>query len=104
MDCIGWLSPTGDLIKCDGHAHVVKAMELAKRYYEQKVNVRADDTLLRHGWVRISKLTYNDKGLYFFMPERLTPVQRAFLEQVYNNTTEPISCQGMAILRAWDII
>ena len=104
MGYIGWLSPTGDLIECDGHAHVVKAMELAKRYYEPKENVRADDTLLQHGWVRISKLTYNDKGLMFFMPERLTSIQRVFLEHVYNNATDPISCQGMAILRARDII
>ena len=104
MSYTGWLSPTADLIKCDGHAHVVKAMELAKALYNHpKENSRPDETLLQHGWVRISKMTYNDEGLAFHLPPWLSESQREFLESIYNNDPSAISQKGMRALRALHI-
>lgn len=101
MSYTGWLTPTADLIKCDGHAHVVMAMELVKRFYDINENVRADEILLKHGWVRISKMTYNDEGLMFFLPPKfvISELQYSFLEHIYNDDPTQISQKGMAVLR-----
>ena len=69
MNYIGWISPNGELIRCDGYAHVAMAMDIVKKLYPNAAG-QADDVLLSRGWMRISRLTYGvDIGLIFFLPQ-----------------------------------
>lgn len=95
---VGWLSPSGELVKCDGYAHLDMARRITKELHIYNENEQVDDTLLRYGWVRISRLTFFDKGLTFCLPLRITPYQRSFLRDIANDTSETISEHGQQIL------
>ncbi len=79
---VGWLSPEGLLVSCDGYAHLDMASKLVKKYNLTDDKYHADDILYENGWVRISQITYGDVGLMFFLPRRITIKQREFLKQV----------------------
>ena len=104
MSYTGWLSPNGELIKCDGYAHLDKARNIAKAFNLYNENRQSDDVLREHGWVRISRLTYSDVGLAFWMPKSISESQRVFLYEIYNNAYEDLSKQGKETLTEWDII
>lgn len=94
----GWLSPSGELFKCDGYAHLDVARRITKALNIYNENEQVDDTLLRYGWVRISRLIFGDEGLTFWLPLRITPYQRAFLRDIANDREETISERGQQIL------
>lgn len=94
----GWLSPSGELVKCDGYAHLDTARHITKALNIYNENEQVDDTLLRYGWVRISRFTYHDHGLTFWLPLRITPYQRSFLRDIANDMNETISERGQQIL------
>lgn len=99
MDYTGWLTPTGELIKCDKRAHLDKARQIVKDlglYIEGK---EPDEILRAHGWIRISNLTYNDHGLMFWIPQRVTEYQHQFLHNIYEDDDVLISEQGKTILK-----
>ena len=100
----GWLSPNGELIKCDGYAHLDKAREIAKAFNLYTETKQVDDVLLAHGWVRISRLTYSDIGLAFWMPTKISELQRMFLQTIYNEAYDELSEQGRDTLTMWNII
>lgn len=95
---IGWLSPSSELVACDGYAHLDLARRITKELNIYNENEQVDDTLLRYGWVRISRLVYGDKGLNFWLPLRITPCQRSFLRDIANDVNEIISEHGQKIL------
>lgn len=95
---VGWLSPSGELVKCDGYAHLDMARRITKALNIYNENEQVDDTLLRYGWVRISRLIFGDEGLTFWLPLRITPYQRAFLRDIANDREETISERGQQIL------
>ena len=95
---VGWLSPSGELVKCDGYAHLDMARRITKALNIYNEDEQVDDTLLRYGWVRISQLTYLDKGLAFWLPRKITPYQRSFLRDIANDMNETISKRGQQIL------
>lgn len=103
MNCIGWLSPSGELIPCEGHAHLDMAQKIANDLGIIGYTNRIDDVLLTHGWVRISRMTYGDCGLAFWMPNNLTYTQRSFLEEIVNEG-ESISEKGIEQLQYCHII
>ena len=104
MSYTGWLSPNGELIKCEGYAHLDKARSIAKAFNLYNENRQSDDVLREHGWIRISRLTYSDIGLAFWLPDRISDAQRILLCEIYNNAYHDISQQGKDTLSAWDII
>ena len=104
MSYTGWLSPNGELIKCDGYAHLDKARNIAKAFNLYNESKQSDDILREHGWIRISRLTYSDIGLAFWMPKKISESQRIFLQEIYNEAFEELSEQGKNILVTWDII
>lgn len=97
MSCIGWLSATGELVKCDGHAHVTVATDIARKMYGY-TNSRPDEILLQHGWTRISRMTYGDLGLIFFLPRIISEYQLDFLRRVFDDNAKMISQKGLDIL------
>ena len=95
---IGWLSPSGELVECNGYAHLDMARKITKELHIYNEDEQADDTLLRYGWVRISRLVLVDKGITFWLPLRITPYQRSFLRDLAEDTNETISETGQQIL------
>ena len=96
---IGWLSADGELVKCDGHAHLAVALKIAKRLYGSNDEARPDDVLLQHGWLRISRLIYGeDNGIIFFTPKVMSEVQRSFLRDLFDDDAKAISRKGLYIL------
>lgn len=104
MNYTGWLSPNGELIKCDGYAHLDKARSIVKAFNLYNENKQPDDVLREHGWIRISRLTYSDVGLAFWIPTRISELQRIFLQEVYNNAYGELSKQGKETLSGMGII
>lgn len=101
MNYIGWLSPYGELVKCDGRAHLDKAREITKALNIFNPNKQSDDVLLAYGWIRISRLTYQDKGLAFWIPNNISETQRIFLQEIYNSAYEELSDKGKETLAEW---
>lgn len=99
----GWLSPTGELIGCDGYAHLDKATKIVKYLHLEDTTRQADDILLAYGWVRISRITYGDQGLAFWMPKRISPEQHIFLREIVEKMDEPLSQQGVKALYGYGI-
>ena len=100
----GWLTPAGELIKCDGYAHLDMAREIIKHFnLFQKEGEQPDDTLLRLGWVRISKLTLCDVGYAFWMPRFPTTAQRDYLTRLNEEYHDFISETGLDALREYGI-
>ena len=102
MKYIGWLSPYGDLIPCEGCSHMDKADEIARVYNIYDNEKQSDETLLKRGWVRISRITYGDEGLMFWMPYFLTTPQYCFFRKLIYEEA-PISQKGYEILLAYHI-
>ena len=95
MKYTGWLSPTGELIKCNEYSHLDKATQIINHLnFVPLNNEEPDDTLLRYGWVRISWMTYPDVGYNFWMPNRLTPYQYQYFNLLLQSDP-PISENGM---------
>ena len=104
MNYIGWISPNGELIRCDGYAHVAMAMDIVKKLYPNAAG-QADDVLLSRGWMRISRLTYGtDIGLIFFLPQYPSEYQLSILRDIYEDSPKEISQKGLKILSQWNII
>ena len=99
MSYTGWLSPYGELVKCDGYAHLDKARHIAQALNIFNPNRQSDDVLREHGWIRISNLTYMDKGLAFGIPKNISETQRLFLQEIYNNAFDELSNQGKELLK-----
>lgn len=101
---IGWMSPDGYICSCGEHAHLDKARELVNYLKINKKDEEPDDTLLHHGWIRVSKVIYGDIGLTFWMPKTITSYQRMMLESIANEYFEQCSDKGKQTLIDYEII
>lgn len=91
----GWLSPTGDLIKCEYFDHMAVAQKLVEDLgYAGLVN-RADDILLSHGWVRISMSLLHKREWSIHWEKFLSEPQKAVLRPYYEESEIPVGSTGM---------
>ena len=98
MNCVGWLDNRGNLIECNGRAHLDIAREICKKMKYNKEE-QPDDVLLKHGWVRISRMVYGEHGLNFWLPHFITANQRNFLQHIVDEGIEVISDLGQKTLK-----
>ena len=105
MKCVGWLSPSGELISCEGHAHLDMARQITKDLGVFDAQKHSDEILQKLGWVRISRYIYNDPGLVFLNPYRsvLSMHQKEFLQHICDDMFEEISKGGKKQLNSWGI-
>lgn len=54
---IGWLSPTGEMLKCGSYEHCTFAIDIMEKY-EYPEFYSADETLIAHQWVRITRSSF----------------------------------------------
>lgn len=92
----GWLSPTGEFIKCDTCEHLDIARELTNSGY------RADDTLLKMGYVQISRslMGKREQAIYYDLHHVLTPEQIRFLRPYFEENDIPVS---EVALQRWEM-
>lgn len=83
----GWLSPTGEFIKCDTCDHIYVARQLTGDGY------RADDLLLKRGYVQISRslMGEREQAIYYDLRHVLTPEQIMFLRPYFEDNDIPVS-------------
>lgn len=86
---LGWLTPYGDFVQCSYEEHLNVAERMAHFYYPEDTNPHADDTLLNHGWVKITMSLFDHKyRIYWDMNKHLTIYQKQFLSKYYYNKDE----------------
>lgn len=94
----GWLSPTGEFIKCDVCEHIDTAIEIVGDNYH------ASDILLKRGWVQITRSLMGKKEycVYYDLHHNLTPEQVRFLRPYFED--DNISMDSVARMRwKWEV-
>ncbi len=89
---LGWLSPNGELIKCDFMDHSKVADELVEKYKYPSTRedyYRSDDVLMRNGWVHITMSMFNHK-LHIYWDKYLTDLQKIYLKPIFEDYKEDI--------------
>lgn len=85
---IGWLAPNGEFYECSYYDHIAKAEEiiinknLTINFNQQKP---ADDILLAWGWAKLGISLLGNKQWYVRRMHPLTPNQRYFLKDSFEN-------------------
>lgn len=88
----GWLSPAGELHKCDSWNHVEKAREIVDSYRYQTITHRSvDDCLMAHGWVYIGISTFLCHEWRIVWEKFLTPYQINFLKPYFEEPVLPVN-------------
>lgn len=77
----GWLSPTGEFFQCPTYDHIAVAQKLTGEYY------RADETIMKRGYVQISinLLGTKEWAIFWDLHHTLTPEQTRFLRPYFEN-------------------
>lgn len=77
----GWLSPTGEFFRCQTYEHIAVARKLSGDDY------RADETLMKRGFVQISisLLSKKEWAIFWGTNHRLTPEQTRFLRPYFED-------------------
>ena len=92
----GWLSPSGEFIECEPRNHLSIADDIAQNLNISNADCCSDDVLLEHGWIRISILSFFERGFCFsHLKETASENQRIFLRDFYERNRDWISPQGM---------
>lgn len=81
----GWLSPTGELIRCSMYDHITVAEEIIEKYKYSNFAGPEDDYLIRLGWVHISLSLMGEQGysIYWNTSRHLSNEQFAFLQPYF---------------------
>lgn len=92
----GWLPPDADFIQCEGWEHVNVAEDIAKKLGIYNEEMPADETLIEHGWIRISLLTTMDFGLVFGKSWKnfATDRQKEYLRKLFDESKDIIAEGG----------
>lgn len=102
---VGWLSPSGEIVSCEGYAHVDKARKICMDLHILKENETPDETLINNGWIRISRVTYGDVGLMIWMaPHRLSLYQAEFLTQFASDHLNEFNSITRTMLKEYGLI
>ena len=82
----GWLSPSGDLFKCEYYEHEATAEDICDKYNIPTNSYRGnDDALLSLGWCKLSISLLGNKKYYVYWQRPLTAYQRYFLKEYFEN-------------------
>ena len=103
MDYIGWINPKAELIKCNEYGHLDTARKLV-RAMGFATEKEPDDVLIANGWIRISMLTYRDRGYLIVLPHHITAYQHDFLDEMIDNVYEELSEQTKKMLEARNLL
>lgn len=84
---IGWLSPGGEIIKCDPMLHYWWAEKLMEKYnYSWNGEMHADEALTNNGWVHITISAWTHEYMVFWkVGGHLTQLQKDFLKPYFEN-------------------
>ena len=84
----GWLSPNGDLWKCNYYEHNATAKEICDKLkikYNDYAYHAEDDALLALGWCKIALNSFGDRQYWVHWERPLTAYQRYFLKDYFEN-------------------
>lgn len=87
----GWLSPSGELFKCGYYEHNATAEEICKKFNIEYNNLSyfgKDDALFALGWCKLAISSLGDKQYLVLWERPLTPYQRYFLNDYFDNEQE----------------
>lgn len=104
MNCIGWLTPSAELVKCGEYGHLDTARRIVKQLNLEDSTKQPDDILIAHGWIRISRFTLIDRGITFWTPRCPTAYQKEYLRAIFNDDPTDISKTGLDKLENLGII
>ena len=100
----GWLSPTGEFIKCSPYEHVFVAEKIASELGVTE-SYRNDQDIMEHGWININILTFFEHGIMFnYIKEPITNGQKVFLLKFYDEHKDFICKSGFKALYYMGII
>lgn len=87
---LGWLAPDGSFFECKYYEHVSKAEEIIELLGidECSIYVPVDDFLFKLGYTKICQSSLGDKQYIVYWDKRLTPYQRYYLEDYFDNEKE----------------
>lgn len=83
----GWLSPTGELIKCSVYDHLSYAREILDKMETPYRDAAPDDALIALGYVKISVSTlwFHGWSIWWSDRHRLSYEQRRFLTPYFDD-------------------
>ena len=93
---LGWLSPTGEFIKCALMDHLAVAEDIADKLNYPSYDtvkdriIHADDRLLRNGWVHITRSMLGSRDYIINWENHLTPEQKRYLNPIFENFKDSI--------------
>lgn len=84
---LGWLSPTGEFIKCSLYDHIAAAEEIVKKYKYSGSAGPVDDYLIGLGWVHVSMSLMGERGysIYWDTSRHLSNEQFSFLQKYFED-------------------
>jgi len=90
---LGWLSPTGEFVKCSSYDHTETAREILSsiQNISEKDMKCADDVLTDSGWVYIGVSSLGRKEYRIYWNRHLTSEQILFLKPYFEDTTIPVN-------------
>lgn len=82
---LGWLSPSGEMHECGYMEHMAVAQDLAEKlgWHELDENmnrVHADDFLMQHGWVHITRSAFFGHEYFLLHDKHYTQAQKDWLK------------------------
>lgn len=84
----GWLSPNGELFKCEYYEHAATAEKICKTNnipYNSYSYRGKDDALLLLGWCKLAIFSLGNKRYWVHWERPLTEQQRYFLKECFEN-------------------
>lgn len=89
---LGWLSPTGEFIKCGWGDHTAVADEIVRlrSFNGNFYSVRAEEMLLHYGWAKITMSLLGFKSQRIYWDRHLTPEQIQFLRPYFDDNPFPV--------------
>lgn len=91
----GWLDPTGTFYPCKVFEHVEMANDLVDLLKIESPTYHGDETLLKNGWVQITRSLLGVKEQNIFWEKFLTEYQKQFLRPYFEENDEPVSSTAM---------
>lgn len=89
---IGWLSPTGEMIKCNTYEHITVAFRLVDRYVFNYTGFNPDEVLIENQWIHITRglMLDHDYHVYYNVSKGPTIEQIHFLKPYFENKDCPL--------------
>lgn len=93
---IGWLDPTGAMIECSYLDHLQAAKDLVDLYhYPNPDHLQADDVLLAHGWVHITRSVLGQPKYQIWWANILTEYQKYYLRPYFDENEAKVSFENL---------